>query len=109
MLGAATWKRPAAPGVCDGRFGAGHSSSSLTALASRSAIGTKFGSPGSDSHAGLGTLATSDAGARLMRRHSWDQKKKRLLRQGSTGPPSVPPKLLYRSSGRLAATIGSVL
>jgi hypothetical protein len=63
---------------------------------------------GSVSHAGLGTLAVSDAGARRLRRSSSEKKKNSFSFDGSTGPPTVKPKLLYFSSGGLSRISGSV-
>jgi hypothetical protein len=42
---------------------------------------------GSVSHSGFGTVSVSDAGARLIRRHSCDQKKNAF--DFTTGPPIV--------------------
>ena len=41
------------------------------------------------SHEGSGTVAISEAGARVIRRHSYDQKKKSFSSSFGTGPPKV--------------------
>ena len=49
--------------------------------------------------------------SRVLRRHSCEKKKNSFLRLGSAGPPSVYPKLLYRSRGGvlLISGLGSML
>ena len=86
-------------------FGVGQRVSSLTAFGSRASGGTYSGLAGSVSHVGSGTaFRTPFACARSPRRHSCETKKNSFLRPGSAGPPTVYPKLLYRSRGGVLLT-----